>query len=119
MAGVSVDAINAFAVNARVGEALIDIVLAVLSLSSGWAPATVSRGESLTLTSIQAGPAPAIIDGVVTKISGPTRIAFTSERVNPVNALSFLARLVVTVVDVDLAMPASKANGAVTDVGYE
>ncbi len=116
---VPVDAVGAVAVDAGIGEALVDIVLAVLSISSVRAFAAVSRRKLFTLTSILTRPAPAFIDWPVTKISGPSQLAIALEGVDAVNALAVLARVVLAVVDVDLASPAGKSGNAIAQEGGE
>jgi hypothetical protein len=116
---VPVDAVGAVAVNAGVGEALVDVVLAVLSISSVRTFAAVSGRKLFTQTSILAWPAPAFIDRPVAKISGPSQLTITLEGVDAVNALAVLARVVLAVVDVDLAPPAGKSGHAVAQEGGE
>ena len=116
---VPVDAVGAVAVDAGVGEALVDVVLAVLSISSVRTFAAVSGRKLFTLTSILTRPAPAFIDWPVTKISGPSQLAIALEGVDVVNALAVLARVVLAVVDVDLAPPAGKSGHAVAQEGGE
>jgi hypothetical protein len=66
LAEVPVDAVRTFAVDAGVGEALVDVVLAVLAFSSGRTTAAVSRRTLLALAAVLAGPAPAFIHRPVT-----------------------------------------------------
>jgi hypothetical protein len=119
LAEVPVDAVGTFAVDAGVGEALVDVVLAVLAFSSGRTTAAVSGRTLLALAAILAGPAPAFIHRPVTEISSPSLIALTLEGVDVVDATSVPARGVFAVVDVDLAVASGEAQGAVADVGAE
>ena len=60
-----------------------------------------------------AGSASAFVDSSVAKVSTPSQLAVALEGVHPVYALAVLARVVVAVVDVDLAAAASETGHAV------
>jgi hypothetical protein len=117
LAEVTIDAIGAVAVNARVGEALVDVELAVLALGARRTPAAVAGSVLLTLATVLAGPAAALVHRPIAKVAAPTNVALALEGADVVDAAPVLARVVLAVVDVDLAPPAGEAGRAVADEG--
>ena len=116
---VPVDAVSAVAVDAGIGEALVDVELAVLALSSGRTFALISGRKFFTLASVLTRPTSASIYCPVAKITGPSGLTIALEGVDVVDALAVLARIVFAVVDVDLAPPAGKSGQAIAEEGGE
>jgi hypothetical protein len=112
---VPVEAISAVAMDARVRKALIDVVLAILSVCSFRATTFVTCRKFFAVASILAGPTPALVNWSVTQISTPSRLTVTLEGVNVVNALAVFAGIVVAVIHVDLTTAAGKSGYAVTE----
>ena len=103
---------RAVAVDAGVGEALVDVELAVLAFGAGLTSTPVAGRKLLALASVLARPVAAVTDRPVAKASGPGGLALALEGADVVDAAAVLARVVLAVVDVDLAPPAGEADGA-------
>ena len=107
-----IDPIRAVAVDAGIGEALVDVELAVLAFSSGQTATAIAGQKLLTVASILAWAVSAVTDWPVAKAARPARLTLALERADVVDAAAVLARVVLAVIDVDLAPPAGEADGA-------
>ena len=112
---VLIDPIRAISMQARIGEALIDIILAVLSICARETAAPISRCQLLTLTSILAGPVTTLICRTIAKTSGPSRMAIALKRINVIDASAVFAWIVFAVIDVDLTPSAGESGFALSD----
>ena len=108
LAPVLVDAVDALAVEARVGVALVDVVLAVGAPGALGAAALVPVGQVLAGAAVLARLLVALVDLAVAeeaRVAGP---AVAVEGVAAVHAGPVPARVVLAVVAVDLAPLACK-----------
>lgn len=99
-------------IQARGFRTLVNIVFAVLSGVAKWADAFVRRLHVLTLPSILAWHGQALVDVDLTEESREARFTVTLERSNTVDADSVLAQVLLTFIDVVLAVDTIEAGHA-------
>jgi hypothetical protein len=119
LALVSVDSIHTFSIDARIVNAIIVVMLAILAPRAWQASAFVAIGPVDTNAPVLTGIGQALIDGSVAQIAAVAGMTLALERVEPANAVAVDAGIVLelALVVVDLAAVTRVARAAVADEG--
>ena len=117
MAFIVINAINTFSIQAGIRAAFIDIVLTVPAISAFETPTLVTIGQIFASPIVLARVTITLIDLAITEEAGKSMVALAPKIIVQINADTISARVLCTIVAIDLTTITIESRWAVTGVG--